>query len=839
MTGVEAVSTIFVPYGQGRGRGLDAMELGAHGAELDRLVGLGLPVVPGLTVPISHAASLVRSDVARAAIDLLEQVAGRRFGDPTHPLLIRLLASTSVGGAGVPADLPGLGVTAASVSALDEMVDSGGAIYDVFAAVIRYVGEHGAGIPGDDFADAEYTASGYAERVEKFLELSTAAGFPFPDDPAEQLARAAEATLSRWASPRARRQRRGQGLPGDLVLALHVQAIRVGPPDRYGHGVAESRDPATGSFAPTGTFRRSVRRTAAADQPGEPLDNLPAGRDLLVSALRTLELHMRGVALVEFEIRDAELALLAARRVERPTPRTAIRLALDLAEAGVIDDQTAVGSIRTSDIETLLHPQLQLTGRETEFARGLPAAAGAAAGRIALSSARAVEWSERGDPVILLAEETSPGDLPGMLAAKAIVTVRGGLAAHAAVVARGLGRPAVCGATAVRIGKGGIVTSAGQSLAEGEFISVDGSSGIIYTGAVSVVPPRPGGDLEALLGHADRVRRLEVRANADNGRDAALAISYGAEGVGLCRTEHQFLGDRLPIVRRYLLATDADEEAAALVELAAAQKEDFLDLLTATGNRPVTVRLLDAPLHEFLGEEAHEVNPMLGLRGVRLALMRTELYPAQARALFSAWVDLAATGVTPELEVMVPLVALAGELASAAEHIHSAAADIEASTGVAVPYAVGTMVETPRAALIADQLAGIAQFLSFGTNDLTQLTYGFSRDDVEAQLLTAYTEQKLLPVSPFASLDPDGVGALISTAITRARSVHPTIKLGICGEHGGDPASIELCERLGLDYVSCSPSRVPGARLAAAHAALAVAGATGSVGSERISAARE
>ncbi len=280
-------------------------------------------------------------------------------------------------------------------------------------------------------------------------------------------------------------------------------------------------------------------------------------------------------------------------------------------------------------------------------------------------------------------------------------------------------------------------------------------------------------------------------------------------------------------MRRYLLAADADEEAAALVELAAAQKEDFLDLLTATGNRPVTVRLLDAPLHEFLGEEAQEVNPMLGLRGVRLALMRTELYPAQARALFSAWVDLAAVGVTPELEVMVPLVALAGELASAAESIHRAAADVEARTGVSVPYTVGTMVETPRAALIADQLAGIAQFLSFGTNDLTQLTYGFSRDDVEAQLLTAYTELGLLPVSPFASLDHDGVGALIRTAITLARSARPTIKLGICGEHGGDPASIELCERLGLDYVSCSPSRVPGARLAAAHAAIAAAGVAG------------
>jgi pyruvate,orthophosphate dikinase len=826
MTGTEAVSMIFVPYGQGRGRGLDVTELGVHGVELDRLVALGLPVVPGLTVPVSHAASLARPEVAQAAIDLLAQVAGRRFGDPAHPVLIRLLASTPAGG-GVPADLPGLGITAASAPALDEIVGSSQAVYDVFAAAIRYVGEHGAGIPGDDFADAEYDVTSHSDRVHKFLALSAAAGCPYPDDPAGQLAQAAQATLRRWASPRARRQRRGQGLPDDLRLALHVQAIRVGPPERCGHGVAESRDPATGAFAPTGTFRRSIRRGTADSRPGEPLDSLPGGRDLLTSALRTLELHLRAAAQVEFEIRDAELALLAARKVERPAPRTAIRMAVDLAEAGIIDDETAVGSITALDIETLLHPQLQLTGDEAEFARGLPAAAGAAVGRIALSSERAVEWSEKSDPVILVAEETSPGDLPGMLAAKAIVTVRGGLAAHAAVVARGLGRPAICGATALRINyAAGTVTSAGQSLAEGDLISVDGSSGMIYAGAVHVVPPRPGGDLDALLRRADTVRRLGVRTNADNGRDAALAIQYGAEGVGLCRTEHQFLGERLPLVRRYLLATDADEEAAALVELAAAQKEDFLDLLAVTGNRPVTVRLLDAPLHEFLGESAHEVNPMLGLRGVRLALLRTELYPAQARALFSAWVDLAATGVEPQLEVMVPLVALAGELASAVQSIHRAAREVEASTGVTVPYTVGTMVETPRAALIAGQLAGIAQFMSFGTNDLTQLTYGFSRDDVEAQLLTAYVERQLLPVSPFASLDPDGVGELLKTAIAAARRVNPAIKLGICGEHGGDPASIELCERLGLDYVSCSPSRVPGARLAAAHAAVAASAAT-------------
>jgi pyruvate, orthophosphate dikinase len=826
MTGTEAVATIFVPYGQGRGRGLDVTELGVHGVELDRLVALGLPVVPGLTVPVSHAASLGRPDVAQAAIDLLAQVAGRRFGDPEHPVLIRLLASTPAGG-GVPADLPGLGITAASAPALDEVAGTSRAVYDVFAAAIRYVGEHGAGIPGDDFADAEYDVSAPSDRAHKFLALSAAAGSPYPDDPAGQLAQAAQATLRRWASPRARRQRRGQGLPDDLRLALHVQAIRVGPPERYGHGVAESRDPATGAFAPNGTFRRGIRRGAADSRPGEPLDNLPGGRDLLTSALRTLELHLRAAAQAEFEIRDGELALLAARKVERPAPRTAIRLAVELAEAGIIDDVTAVGSVSALDIETLLHPQMQLTGSEAEFARGLPAAAGAAVGRIALSSERAVEWSEKSDPVILVADETSPGDLPGMLAAKAIVTVRGGLAAHAAVVARGLGRPAVCGATTLRINHAaGTVTSAGLSLAEGDLISVDGSSGIIYAGAVHVVPPRPGGDLEGLLRRADTVRRLGVRANADNGRDAALAIQYGAEGVGLCRTEHQFLGERLPLVRRYLLATDADEEAAALVELAAAQKEDFLDLLAVTGNRPVTVRLLDAPLHAFLGESAHEVNPMLGLRGVRLALLRTELYPAQARALFSAWVDLAATGVEPQLEVMVPLVALAGELASAVQSIHRAAGEVEASTGVTVPYTVGTMVETPRAALIAGQLAGMAQFLSFGTNDLTQLTYGFSRDDVEAQLLTAYVERKLLPVSPFASLDPEGVGELLRTAIAAARRVNPAIKLGICGEHGGDPASIELCERLGLDYVSCSPSRVPGARLAAAHAAVAASAAT-------------
>ena len=737
--------------------------------------------------------------------------------------LIRLLASTSAAGsAGAPVDVPGLGISADSVAALDELVGSDGAIYDVFAGVIRYIGEHGWDIPGDDFADAEYTASTLPEQVKAYLELSNAAGFPFPDDPAEQLASAVTAMRKRWMSPRARRSRRGQGLPEDLPLAFHVQAVRVGPPEASGHGVAQSRDPITGAFAPTGTFRRGVRRSATDDRPGgESLDTLPGGRDVLTSSLRTLELHLKGAAQVEFEVRDGELSLLAARKVERPAPRTAVRLAVDLAELGAMDDVAAVQSIRASDLESLLHPQLQLTGRETEFGQGLPAAMGAAVGRVALSSDRAVELTESGEPVVLVAEETSPGDLPGMLAAKAIVTSRGGLAAHAAVVARGLGRPAVCGATALRIDRvNRTISCAGHTVAEGELISVDGSSGMVYTGAVHVVPPRPGGDLEALLRRADRLRRLGVRTNADNGRDAALALQYGAEGVGLCRTEHQFLGDRLPLVRRYLLATDPDEEAAALVELAAAQKEDFLDLLSVTGDLPVTVRLLDAPLHEFLGESAYEVNPMLGLRGVRLALTRTELYPAQARALFSAWVELAEGGIQPRLEVMVPLVALAGELAAAIESIHRAADEIEESYrraralhgrhdgGDAARGPDRRPAGRPRAIPVLRHERSDPADVRF----LPRRRRGPAADGLRRTAAAAGepvrqpgprrrgTRSSRSPFGrPGRSIPASSWGSAANTAVTRRRS--------------------RLCERLGLDYVSCSPSRVPGARLAAAHAA--------------------
>jgi pyruvate,orthophosphate dikinase len=467
--------------------------------------------------------------------------------------------------------------------------------------------------------------------------------------------------------------------------------------------------------------------------------------------------------------------------------------------------------------------------------KGLPASPGAATGAVVLSSERALELAADGTHVVLVAAETTPADVPGMLASAAVLTGSGGIASHAAVVARGAGKPAVCGAEGLGVDRAaGTVRFGERVLREGDPVSLDGRTGAVYAGTLSISVAGPPPELSTLLGWADGLRRLGVRVNADTAAEVDTALALGAEGVGLCRTEHQFLGERLPLIRRVLLAADPTARDEALLALEAAQHEDFTALLAAVGNRPVTVRLLDAPLHEFLpapgqaldaAEEQRaaalrEANPMLGLRGVRLALLHERLYPAQAEALFTAWADVAATGVRPELEVMIPLVSLPEELAAAAAYVRGAADAVAARTGVEVPYRLGTMIETPRAALLAGELAEHAEFFSFGTNDLTQLTYGFSRDDVERQVLASYQERGFLTASPFARLDPHGVGALVALAAERARSVRPGIKLGLCGEHGGDPESIAFCDGLGLDYVSCSAHRVPVARMAAAHSAL-------------------
>ncbi|MGI5192387.1 putative PEP-binding protein [Streptomyces sp. CA-288835] len=829
-------SHALVPYGQGRIRGLDAGELGTHGIAMDRLVALGLPVVPGLTVPAGSAASLCEPGTARTALELVEQLTGRRIGDRSRPLLLRLSASASTEVAGLPPDLACIGITPADADGIRAVIGRDDVLYEVWAATVRMIAEYALDVPAPELDDASLDAPDPRARVDALLStVARHAERPYPDDPAEQLALAARAVLGRWASPRARRSRKAQRLPAELGIALHVQAVRIGPWDHSGFGTAVSRHPDSGRFSPQGSFFRGVRRSAPPPRTGEPLEKLGGSSALLEHSLLTLERHLHAPVTVDFEVRDSEISLLAASAQSRPPLRAAVCLAADLAGDGALDREEAVRRISPAQVQELLHPQLRLTGGEQLLVKGLPASPGAATGAIVLSSERALELAADGRQVVLVAHETTPADVPGMLAAVAVLTGSGGIASHAAVVARGAGKPAVCGAEGLRADRAaGTVRIGDRVLREGDPVSLDGRTGAVYEGTLSVSVAGPPPELSTLLEWADGMRRLGVRANADTAAEVTTAVALGAEGVGLCRTEHQFLGDRLPLIRRVILAADAAARDEALSALEQAQHEDFKALLTAVGDRPVTVRLLDAPLHEFLpaageaqdaAEEQRaaalrEANPMLGLRGVRLALLHERLYPAQAEALFTAWADVAATGVHPQLEVMIPLVSLPEELAAAAAYVRGAADAVAARTGVEVPYRLGTMIETPRAALLAGELAEHAEFFSFGTNDLTQLTYGFSRDDVERQVLASYQERGFLTASPFARLDPHGVGALIALAVERARSVRPDIKLGVCGEHGGDPESIAFCDELGLDYVSCSAHRVPVARMAAAHSAV-------------------
>ncbi|MGB3771936.1 MAG: putative PEP-binding protein [Rhodococcus sp. (in: high G+C Gram-positive bacteria)] len=829
-----------VPYGQGRARGLGADVLGVHGVEMDNLVALGLPVVPGLTVPIGSGAELENRETASAATDLLEKLAVRGIWPAVRterrPMLMHLRCSAPVPVSALPPAISAIGLSSRNIDALVDVIGRERDIYDSWAANLRFVAEGALDIDTDHLDDLDDDHPDSRARVPALLDLiEKSTGAAFPTDPAEQLGLAAKAMLARWASPRGQRARKALSLPGDLGIALHVRALRLGSWDESGYGSAISRDLESGKYAPHGVFHLGVRRADPNPGPGAPLTHTPGGVQILDQIFATLEPHLRAVAEVEFEVRDRQLALLSAGPLEHPGPRAVTNLAVDLATGRSIDRSEAVRMLRPELMQDLLHAQLTLTGREQLLAHGLPASPGAAIGEIALSSERALQLAGEGKDVILVASETSPADVPALLAATAVITSNGGLASHAAVVARGAGRPAVCGATTLRIDlDAATVTSDGITLAEGDTVSVNGRTGDVYVGSVTVRPAEPSAELEVLLGWADEIRELGVRTNADNAEDAATAFRLGAEGIGLCRTEHQFMGDQLPLVQRLVLAESEAEEIEAIAALTAAQQSDFTDLLRVVGDRPITVRLLDAPLHEFLPSDGryrdeaqaqraaatHESNPMLGLRGVRFAMVQTRLYPAQAEALFRAWVTVNAEGLSPALEVMVPLVSLPGELTEAIAQVHRAAETVAADTGITVPYLVGSMIETPRAALLAAPLAGAAQFLSFGTNDLTQLTYGFSRDDVEKTMLAHYLEHGLLTDSPFAVLDRDGVGALVSMAADSARTVRPDVKLGVCGEHGGDPESISFLDSVGLHYVSCSPRRVPVARLAAAHATL-------------------
>jgi pyruvate,orthophosphate dikinase len=830
-----------VPFGHGLERGLDERSLCTRGIQLETLAGLGLPVGAGLTIPVPNVPGLTSPDRAKAAVRLLESISNRKVGSTTESgglVLLRLSASAPVEAAGLPPDLVCIGIKGAVVpSGLGPSMTTD--LASAWWKAAAFIAENALEVPADEIGTLAMDLADPADRVAALLELAERLGnSPFPTKVSHQVAAGAAAMLARWNSPRAARARRKQSLPPDLPIALHLETVVVTEHDEEGHGHASSRDLASGQFAPNGGFRHGVRWSGERQQVGHPLSKLPDGVEMLTGVLAELEGRLRSVVTVDFEYGPEGLTLVGLEQVRRPPARVATSLAVDLAIRGITDERQAIVSTDAAHVLELLHPQPRLTGNEVPFVSGLGVSPGAAVGRIALDSETAVELAEAGEQALLVMGETTPGDLPGMMAAAGILTVNGGSASHAAVVARGMGRPAVCGAADLRIDRANGTISAGEHvLRAGDVASIDGATGVAYIGELSIERPAPSPSLTTLLGWADDARRLGVRANADNGPDATAAIDNGAEGIGLCRTEHQFLGDRLPLVRAVILSHDYDAEEAALAALADAQREDFRELLLAVGDRPVTVRLLDAPMHEFLPSNAdeledehqarmlehlHEENPMLGVRGVRLALMHEGLYPAQVEGLFNAWVDVVSSDdIRPQLEVMIPLVSIPDELVMTLRLIRRVNQEVSSRTGMIIPFKIGTMVETPRAALMADRLAQWAEFLSFGTNDLTQLTYGFSRDDVERRMLGTYLEKGLMTASPFAELDDQGVATLMAYAVEKARSVRPDIKVGICGEHGGDPSSIAVCERLGLDYVSCSPTRIPVARLAAAHARLA------------------
>ncbi|HYL52651.1 MAG TPA: pyruvate, phosphate dikinase, partial [Acidimicrobiia bacterium] len=585
----------------------------------------------------------------------------------------------------------------------------------------------------------------------------------------------------------------------------------------------------------------------------EPLDamanHFPQPHEQLIGLMHLLENHYRDMCDIEFTIEQGRLFMLQTR-VGKRTAAAALRMAVEMEQEGLIDKREAVLRVQPAQLDQLLHPQFDPKASYSVLAKGLNASPGAAVGKVYFTADEAEARREAGERVILVRPETSPDDLHGMIAAEGILTSRGGLVSHAAVVARGMGKPAICGAEAVKIDLGARRFAVdGTTVREGDVISISGTTGEIVVGEVAVVTPEPTGHFGTILGWADELRRLKVRTNADLPEDARKAREFGAEGIGLCRTEHMFLGDRLPIVQRMILADNEADEASSLEELRAQQEIDFEGILEAMDGLPVTVRLLDPPLHEFLpdheelivkeatgeateadlkllraSEYWRESNPMLGTRGCRLGIIKPGLYRMQVRALMQAAVTRKRAGGDPIIEIMIPLIVSEPELRLIEQWTRDEADAVVRAAGVDVEYLVGTMIETPRAALVADAIANVAEFFSFGTNDLTQMTFGFSRDDIEGRFMSEYLEQKLLPANPFETLDVEGVGQLVRMGCERGRATRADLKLGICGEHGGDPASVHFCHEVGLDYVSCSPYRVPIARLAAAHAALGTGG---------------
>ena len=870
------------------GAGLSKDLLGGKGANLDGMASIGLPVPPGFTISTEMCTRYydegqafpdsLRAEVA-TGLAHIEGVTGKAFGDPANPLLVSVRSGARVSMPGMMDTVLNLGLNDETVVGLaatsgDERFawDSYRRFIQMYSDVVLELDhdafEEALEIAKEDqgyFLDTEMTAKDWQALVGEYKAIVARLWTkPFPQDVHDQLWGAIGAVFGSWQSDRAKVYRRLNGIPGDWGTAVNVQAMVFGNMgETSATGVAFTRDPAKGDRAYYGEFLINAQgedvvagirtpqyltraaREAAGAKPLSMEEAMPETYAELAKVFDLLEVHYRDMQDIEFTVERGKLWMLQTRSGKR-TASAALKIAVDMANEGLITEEEAVARVDPAALDQLLHPTLDPKAVRDVLTRGLPASPGAASGVAVFDSETAQSRAELGESVILVRTETSPEDIHGMHAAKGILTARGGMTSHAAVVARGMGRPCVSGAGTVSIdAKARVMRVAGREVREGEVITIDGASGEVMFGEVPTVQPVLAGDFGTLMGWADKVRRMKVRTNAETPLDCRTARDFGAEGIGLCRTEHMFFdAKRITAVRQMILADSEAGRRVALAKLLPEQRADFTEIFEVMVGLPVTIRLLDPPLHEFLPQEEsdfadvaeatgigvealrrraaelHEFNPMLGHRGCRLGVTYPEIYEMQARAIFEAACDVAdKSGAAPIPEVMIPLVGTRRELELMKAVVDAQAKAVFAERGRTLDYLVGTMIELPRAALRAAEIAEVGEFFSFGTNDLTQTTLGVSRDDA-ARFLTTYVDKGIYATDPFVSLDVEGVGELIEIAAERGRRTRPDIKLGICGEHGGDPASIAFCESIGLDYVSASPYRVPIARLAAAQAAL-------------------
>jgi pyruvate, orthophosphate dikinase len=820
--------------------------LGGKGVGLAEMTQLGVPVPAGFTITTDACRAYMASgelpEGLEAEVDehvrRLEERTGKRFGSADDPLLVSVRSGAAVSMPGMMDTILNLGLNDDAAAGLAEGTGDARFAYDSYRRLIQMFGEVVEGIDPHRFVmpGADATADELRELVAGYQQAyREETGGEFPVGARDQLLRAVRAVFESWNTPRAQVYRRAHDIPDDLGTAVNVvQMVFGNKGDRSGTGVAFTRDPSTGESGLYGEFLANAQGedVVAGIRTPQPIaemrETLPRAFDQLTETMRRLEEHYRDMQDIEFTVEDESLFLLQTRAAKR-TAAAALKAAVAMVGESLISREEAVARIDPGQLDQLLHPMIDPNAELDVAAKGLNASPGAASGGIVFDADTAVERAKSG-PVVLVSFETTPDDIHGMIAAQGILTVHGGMTSHAAVVARGMGKPCVAGCEELVI-SGNVARVGGQELREGDVITIDGGTGRVFIGEVPLVPPQINEDFETILGWADELRTLDVRANADNPEDATRAREFGARGIGLCRTEHMFFGDRLPVVQEMILADSESGRRAALDRLLPFQQSDFEGIFEAMAGLPVTIRLLDPPLHEFLPGEAqatddrmrariralHETNPMLGTRGCRLGLQFPEIYEMQIRAIArAARAVQERTGDAPLVEVMHPLVGFREELA----RLRDLTERVWAEEAPEVEHLVGTMIEVPRAALRADEIAEVADFFSFGTNDLTQTTLAFSRDDAEGKFLTHYLHDGILERNPFETIDVDGVGDLMRIAVERGRGRKPGLKLGICGEHGGEPRSIAFCQELGLDYVSCSPFRVPLARLAAAQAAL-------------------